>query len=158
MKKLVAVAGIVVLVVVVAFYVITLLGNTETALDLNVGGSTCTIVTNAAQKDVSVKKNKKITWNVKNSCPSAQTVMLGNFRTVQASARTTCTEPTEGGAAWPFKDQDQDQSHRSVTVQAGQTDGIVLKEAKNAGGTALTYYFDICLAGVKSDPRLVIEP
>jgi hypothetical protein len=155
MKPLAVVAGVVV-VIIVGVYVATIIGNTDTALDLNVTGGACAIVTDAAAKNVSVKKNKKVTWAVKNACPAAQTVMLGNFRTVEASTRTTCTDPTEGGAAWPFKDQDQ--NNRSVTVQARQTGGIVLKEAKNAGGTALTYYFDICLGGVKKDPRLVIEP
>jgi hypothetical protein len=156
MKKLAVVAGIAVVIIVAAFYVLTQLGNTDTSLDLNVSGGACAIVTNAADKDVHVQKNKKVTWTVKNACPAAQDVMLGNFRTVQTSTRTTCTDATEGGAAWPFKDQDQ--NNRSVTVQAGQSGDIVLKEAKNAGGAALTYYFDICLGGVKKDPRLVIEP
>jgi hypothetical protein len=156
MKALAVVAGVVVVIVIAAFVVMTLLGNTDTTLDLNVSGSACAIVTNTADKDVSVQKNKKITWAVKNACPADQTVMLGNFRTVQASTRTTCTDATEGGAAWPFKDDDQ--NNRSVTVSSGQSGEIVLKEAKNAGSSPLTYYFDICLAGVKSDPRLVIEP
>jgi hypothetical protein len=156
MNKFAVVAGIVVAVVVATYLVLTQLGNTDTTLALNVSGSACAIVTNTADKDVSVQKNKKITWTVTNACPGAQTVMLGNFRTVQASTRTTCTDPTEGVAEWPFKDQDQ--NNRSVTVQAAQSGEIVLKEAKNAGSAPLTYYFDICLGGVKSDPRLVIEP
>lgn len=156
MKKLAVVTTIVVVVAVGVYLIVTLTGNTDKTLDLAVSGTACAIATNAADKDVQVTKNKKVTWTVKNACPSAQTVMLGNFRTVQASTRTTCTDPTEGGAAWPFKDQDQ--NNRSVTVSASATGEIVLKEAKNGGTTALTYYFDICLAGVKVDPRLVIDP
>jgi len=155
MKALAVVAGIIVVIAIVAFYVMTR-GDIKTALDLNVTGTTCTIVTTATAKDVSVKKNNKVTWIVTNACPAAQTVMLGNFRSVQASTRPTCADPTEGGAAWPFKDQDQ--NNRSVTVAPGQSGNIVLKEAKNAGSTALTYFFDVCVGGVKMDPRLVIEP
>lgn len=156
MKKLAVVTGVIVVVVVGAYLVVTLTGNTEESLDLTVSGTSCTIGTSATDKDVHVTKNKKVTWTVKNSCPSAQTVMLGNFRTSETSTQTTCTEPTEGGADWPFKDEDK--KKRDVTVEAGNTGPITLKEAKNAGSTALTYYFDICVGGVKKDPRLVIEP
>ena len=156
MKALAVAAGVVVVIFIAAFLVMQFVGNTDTALDLNVSGSACAIVTTAADKNVSVQKNKKITWAVKNACPAAQTVQLGNFRTAQTSANGTCADPTEGGAAWPFKAGDE--NNRSVTVPAGQSGEIVLKEAKNAGSSPLTYYFDICLAGVKGDPRLVIEP
>lgn len=157
MKQLAVVGGIVVVIIIAVLVVPPLLGNTDTSLDLNVAGGACTIVTSPTAKDVSVKKNKKVTWAVKNACPSAQTVTLGNFRTVQFSSRTSCAEAIEG-SPWPFKDQDSDQNRRSVTVEAGRTSDIVLKEAKNAGGAQLTYYFDVCVGGVKKDPRLVIEP
>ena len=156
MKKLAVVTGILVVVAVGVYLVVALTGNTDKTLDLTGSGSACTIGTSAADKDVEVTKNKKVTWTVKNACASAQTVTLGNFRTVQTSTQAACTNPTEGGAAWPFKDQDQ--NNRSVTVQPGSTGDIVLKEAKNQSGAALTYYFDICVGGVKKDPRLVIEP
>ena len=45
-----------------------------------------------------------------------------------------------------------------MTVPSGGSGDIVLKEAKNAGSTKITYYFDICVGGVKKDPELVIEP
>ena len=156
MKKIAVVTGILVVVAVGVYLVVALTGNTDKTLDLTGSGSACTIGTSAADKDVQVKKNKKVTWAVKNACAAAQTVTLGNFRTVQVSTQPTCTSPTEGGAAWPFKDQDQ--NNRSVTVPAGSTGEIVLKEAKNAGTTSVTYYFDICLGSVKADPRLVIDP
>lgn len=156
MKTYAIVGGILVVVVVGAFVAFKLLGNTETGLELNVVGGACTIVTPIADKDVSVQKNKKVTWHVTNDCPASQTVMLGNFRTVPASSATDCTNATEGGATWPFKDQDQ--GNRSVTVGTGNTDDIELKEAKNAGSSQLTYYFDVCVGGVKKDPRLVIDP
>jgi len=155
MNRVAVVTGIIVVVIVGAYLIVTLTGNTEEALELNVAGGACTIVTNTTDKDVSVKKNKKVTWAVKNSCTTEQTVMLGNFRTVQTSTRTTCTDPTEN-TSWPFKEEDQ--NNRSVTVPSGDTKDIVLKEAKNASEAALTYYFDICVGGVKKDPRLVIEP
>src|SRR5207249_9452096 len=138
-----------------AFYTVFWLGDTKTGLELNVAGGGCTIVTNVAKKDVSVKKNKKITWSVKNACPTSQTVLLGNFRVSPPSTLTVCTGATVGGAAWPFKDQDQ--NNRSVTVPSGGSGDIVLKEAKNAGSTKITYYFDICVGGVKKDPEMVIE-
>lgn len=157
MKKVAIVGGLIIVVALAGtFYVITWLGDTKTALDLNVAGGACTIVTNVIDKDVSVKKNKKITWAVKNACPTSQTLMLGNFRVVQPSTVTDCTKATAGGAAWPFKDDDQ--AHRAVTVASGASGNIVLKDAKNAGGTPITYYFDVCLGGVKKDPQLVIEP
>ena len=156
MKKLAVVTGILVVVAVGVYLVVALTGNTDKTLDLTGSGSACTIGTSAADKDVEVTKNKKVTWTVKNACASAQTVTLGNFRTVQTSTQAACTNPTEGGAAWPFKDQDQ--NSRSVTVPAGSTGEIVLKEAKNNGTTPLEYHFDICLGSAKADPRLVIDP
>ena len=157
MKKVAIVGGLIIVVAVVGtFLVLPLFGDTTTGLELNVAGGACTIVTNVVDKDVSVKKNKKITWTVKNACPTSQTIMLGNFRVLQPSTVTDCANATAGGAAWPFKDDDQ--THRSVTVPSGGSGNIVLKEAKNAGGTPITYYFDVCLGGVKKDPQLVIEP
>ena len=156
MKAFAVAAAVVVVIFVAAFVVMQFVGNTDTALDLNVSGSACVIVTNISDKNVTVKKNKKITWAVKNACPAAQTVQLGNFRTGQTSTNGTCADPTEGGATWPFKAGDE--NNRSVTVPAGQSGEIILREAKNAGSSELTYYFDICLGGVKGDPRLVIEP
>ena len=156
MKRLAVITGIVVVVVVGVYLVVALTGNTDKTLDLTGSGSACTIGTSAEDKNVSVKKNKKVTWTVKNACTAAQTVTLGNFRKGEISTQPACTNPTEGGAAWPFKEQDQ--NNRSVTVPAGSTGEIVLKEAKNAGSTPVTYYFDICLGSVKADPRLVIEP
>jgi hypothetical protein len=161
MKRLAAVAGVVVVIVVVAFYVVTWWGDTETSLALSGTGSACMIVTQTEQKDVKVKRKKKVTWKITNACDTDQTVMLGNFRTVQTSARMTCTEATEN-AEWPFKTQDQDPNQRSKTVNKGTptnpTRGeIVLKDAKDTS-IQLDYFFDICLGGVKKDPRLVIEP
>ena len=156
MKKLAVVTGILVVVAVAVYLVVALTGNTDKTLDLTASGTACTIGTSTGDKDVEVAKNKKVTWTVKNACASAQTVMLGNFRTVPASTQATCANPTEGSATWPFKNGDE--NNRSVTVPAGSTGEIVLKEAKNDGTTKLTYYFDICLGSVKADPRLIIDP
>ena len=162
MKKAAIVVGVVIVVGIVGvlilggFAALPWFGDTSTSLELNVAGGACTIVTNVVDKDVSVKKNKKITWTVKNACPTAQTVMLGNFRVTQPNTLTDCTSATTGGAAWPFRDQDK--NNRSVTVPSGNSGDIVLKDAKNEGSTKITYYFDICVGGSKKDPQLVIDP
>ena len=159
MKNVAIVGGVIVLVLIGVFAAVRFLGkgDTETALELSGTGAACAIVTPAESKNVTVQKNKKVTWHVTNHCDTQQIVTLGNFRTVQAGSATNCTNDTEGGAQWPFKDEDK--GNRSVTVPAttGQGD-IELKEAKNAGSSQLTYYFDICLGAVKKDPRLVIDP
>ena len=159
MKNLAIAGGVIVLVLIGVFVAVKFLaaGDADTALELSGTGAACAIVTPAQSKDVTVQKNKKVTWHVTNHCDTQQTVTLGNFRTVQTGSASNCTNDTEGGADWPFKDQDK--GNRSVTVAATTgKDDIVLKEAKNAGSASVTYYFDICLGLVKKDPRLIIDP
>lgn len=136
---------------------VDIFGNTTTTLDLAMSGSECVITTPLNDKDVTVKKNKKITWKVHNACNSDQYVSVGNFRatTGDPGNNTTCragmVEPF-----WPFKTQDQ--GHRSAFVPRDGSEEIVLKEAKNTTGKQMTYYFDVCVAATKKDPRVVIEP
>lgn len=157
MRKLAIVGGLVVAAILAGtLYVINFWGNTEASLVLDDTSGPCTIVTPVAEKDVAVRRKKKITWTITNNCATPQTVMVGNFRTVMASSATTCTSGTAGGEAWPFKRQDEDEKERSVTVKVDDTGDISLKDAKDTK-VDLTYYFDICVGGTKVDPRLVIE-
>ena len=138
------------------FYTVDIFGNTTTELKLEMSGSACTITTPINDKDVAVKKNKKITWEVENACSTDQFVSVGNVRAkAEPNGVNNCNagvpEPT-----WPFKQQDQ--ARRAVYVPAGKTEKIELKEAKNDSGKQDVYYFDICMGGVKKDPRLVVDP
>lgn len=130
-------------------------GNTESTITLRQpGGGACTIT--GKETEVSVKKNKKITWTVINHCGTAQTVSLGNFRTSAAGTQTNCATATEGGASWPFQGPDA-LATRQVTVNPGDDDNIT-QRAKNLGSSPVEFHFDICLGGTKIDPRLVIDP
>jgi hypothetical protein len=138
------------------FYTVDIFGNTTTELKLEMSGSACAITTPINDKDVTVKKNKKITWEVENACSTDQFVSVGNVRAkAEPNGVNNCNagvpEPT-----WPFKAQDQ--ARRAVYVPAGKTEKIELKEAKNDSGKQDVYYFDICVGGAKKDPRLVVDP
>lgn len=121
-------------------------------------GSPCTITAADKPTTTTVGKTKKVTWHVTNNCTGSQTVMLGNFRAPSGASAANCTEPTQGGASWPFKDQDADASQRTANVPETRTGDITLKEAKNPGTTKLEYDYDVCLGGARKDPRLVIDP
>lgn len=130
-------------------------GNTESTITLRQpSGGACTIT--GKETEVSVKKNKKITWKVVNYCATAQTVSLGNFRITAAGTQTNCTGATEGGATWPFQGPDALAS-RQVTVDPAD-DGDIKQKAKDLGSSPVEFHFDICLGGTKIDPRLVIDP
>lgn len=131
-----------------------LFGNTESMITLRVVNSDCVI---GKETEVTVKKNKKITWRVRNLCAGPQTVTLGNFRTASNSSATNCDQAAQG-PVWPFKDEDQGLAYRRVTVDPGKHDDITLRDAKNTGNTPLLYYFDTCVGSEKQDPRLVIDP
>jgi hypothetical protein len=92
-----------------------------------------------------------VTWAVKNACPAAQTVTLGNFR-----AFSSRHERRAHGRSGAVAVQGSGfESEHAVGDRSGRTDGdIVLKEAKNAGGTQ-RYFFDICVGGVKVDPATI---
>ena len=156
-NKAVIVGGLVLVVAAFTiFYTVDIFGNTTTELKLEMSGSACAITTPINDKDVTVKKNKKITWEVENACSTDQFVSVGNVRAkAEPNGVNNCNagvpEPT-----WPFKTQDQ--ARRAVYVPAGKTEKIELKEAKNDSGKQDVYYFDICVGGVKKDPRLVVDP
>jgi len=101
MNKFLVVGGVVVVVLIVALVLLFKGGNdVDTTLDLNVVGGVCTIVTNAADKDVTVGKNHKVTWTVRNACPADQLVTIGNFRAAPTGSNSDCSAPTEGGGIW----------------------------------------------------------
>jgi len=130
-------------------------GNTESTITLRQpGGGACTIT--GKETEVSVKKDKKITWTVVNHCATAQTVSLGNFRAAAAGTQTNCANATEGGATWPFQGRDAI-ADRQVTVDPAD-DGDIKQKAKNLGSSPVEFHFDICLGGTKVDPRLVVDP
>jgi len=158
MNKFLVVGGVVVVVLIVALVLLFKGGNdVDTTLDLNVVGGVCTIVTNAADKDVTVGKNHKVTWTVRNACPADQLVTVGNFRAAPTGSNSDCSAPTEGGGAYPFKAGEE--ANRSVNAPANTTNRkIEQKEAKDPGTSPATYYFDVCLGTAKKDPKLVIEP
>ena len=155
---MVGVAVLAVAVAGVTYYVVASFSDTTTYLKLEMSGQACAITTPINDKDVTVKKNKKVTWNIQNLCPSDQLVSVGNFRT-QANDPGGVTNCKAGMAesTWPFKPQDQGRRAAYVPKDGG-TDSIVLREAKNDTPDAAVYYFDICLGGVKKDPRLVVDP
>lgn len=131
-------------------------GDADKSLKLEMSGGNCTITTAPADKDVRVGKNKKITWNVQNLCNSPQLVLVGNFRPTQPDGGILDCKAGVIETTWPFKNLDQ--SVRQVFVPASETQSLTLKEAKNDTGNTLTFYFDICMAGKKVDPRLDIDP
>ncbi len=133
-------------------------GNTTTDLKLEMSGNACTITTPINDKDVTVKKNKKITWTVRNACTTDQFVSVGNVRRqAEDPAKVPDCKAGMAESYWPFKAQDQ--ARRSVFVpKDGGVEDIVLKEAKNDTGKPDVYYFDVCTGGAKKDPRLVVDP
>lgn len=155
-QKLAVGVGVVALGAVAAYLLLQGAGDADKTLTLAMNGSTCTITTAPADKDVEVGKNKKITWNVNNTCTANQLVLVGNFRPTQADGGILDCKAGVIESTWPFKNLDQ--SMRQVYVPAGETQAITLKEAKNETGNKLTFYFDICMGGKKVDPRLDIDP
>lgn len=153
------IVGVLVLVVAAftIFYTVDIFGNTTTTLKLEMSGSACAITTPINDKDVAVKKNKKITWKIENACSTDQFVSLGNVRLQPGDNGVTNCKAGMAEQYWPFKAQDQ--ARRSVYVpKDGGSEDIVLKEAKNDSGKQDVYYFDICVGGAKKDPRLVVDP
>jgi hypothetical protein len=138
-----------------------LFGDTETEIVLRDEGAVCILT--GKQTEVEVGKNKRLTWKVKNHCSSQQTVAVGNFRTTATGGNPNCSAATEGGATSPF--QQDDEARRTAvagpgTEQEPNDDEEIQLKVKTRdvlGGSRLRYYFDICLAAAKVDPRLIIE-
>lgn len=124
----------------------------------------CTIT--FKQPSITSHADKWIDFDVISYCDSAQTVMVGNFRTEEnpSGAPTNCTNAMYPAATASIFRQD-DAARRTANLAAaapGETedDDIRLKLKSSTelpGSGTLTYFFDICLNGTKVDPRLVIE-
>ncbi len=151
-------AAFVVAVVVVAAGVSLLrrgYGDVKTNVVLENGKERCEVT---AKSDVTIKKEKKLSWIIDNQCRNKnELVTVGNFRMAKASSATDCLQPTEGsGVTWPFQEHIDDRSKR----QKKDRITLTIKKDSDLPGDRLTYYFDICTgvnAEWKSDPLLVIE-
>lgn len=124
----------------------------------------CTI--SFKQPSITSHADKWIDLDVISYCGSAQTVMVGNFRTDEnpSGLPTNCTNAMYP-ATTPSIFQQDDARRRTANLPAAapgeaEDDNIKLKIKSGTelpGSGTLTYYFDICLNGTKADPRLVIE-
>src|SRR6185436_602416 len=98
----VAVGVAVVAVAAVAVVLVTRGDDANKTLKLEMSGPTCTITTPAADKDVTVGKNKKVTWSVQNLCNSPQLVLVGNFRPTQSDGGVLDCKAGNIESTWPF--------------------------------------------------------
>lgn len=120
---------------------------------IKLGGDPCVVMSKEAE--IHVGKGKKVTWTIDNGCTKAQVVVIGNFRDSSSTTVTNCkaglVEPT-----WPFKDPDE--TRKMAWVAGNGTTNIVLKEAKNDTGNALEFFYDVCVEGKISDPKMIVDP
>lgn len=118
---------------------------------------------NAKEPSVTAHPDKRLDFEVASYCSSAQTVVVGNFRTAESPSADGCDNATYGGAPSVF--QHDDLPRRTAQLGAGSPGHpthakIKLKIKKDAdlpGEGPLTYYFDVCLNGAKADPRLIVQ-
>ena len=109
--------------------------------------------------------DKWLTFKVLNYCESAQTVMVGNFRTAESPSASTCAQAMyPDGTATIFQQDDARRRTAELAAAEGgdpEDDDIRLKLRSGPdlpGSGDLEYYFDVCLNGpVAQDPRLIIE-
>lgn len=129
-------------------------GNTETTVTLWVPGSEGPCKLGKAEY-VRAKKGKRVIWEIENYCPGGpRTVTLGNFRTTSGpSGADTCDD---AGADYPFTSANLQQRTAAVAPDSDGEISLTVKGRGDLGENELTYYFDICLDGVKADPMLEI--
>lgn len=132
-------------------------GDDDKDLTLAMNGATCVVTTTGAAKDFHVGKGHKATYHVKNTCTSDQLLLVGNFRPVEGDGGVVDCKAGTVESTWPFKNA-ADQARRQVYVAAGETQPLILKDAKNDTQTPIRYFFDVCLGGKKVDPRLDVDP
>lgn len=137
--------------------------DTQPTLTLRPNGSVCELT--GKDTEVEVAKGRKVTWTVRNFCPTDQVLTVGNFRVAATSTATDCSASTEN-IAWPFHGNDENKREakpKGMTSGSDpEEDKITLTDAKNASTGVLVYHFDVCLGSTgatkKVDPRLVIDP
>ena len=120
---------------------------------VTLSGDPCAVT--AKEAEVNVGKGKKVTWKFTNDCDKPQVVVIGNFRESQPTSVTNCRAGIIEDI-WPFKDTDE--SLKYAWINSKSTAEVVLKEAKNDRTTKRELYFDICVGGKVSDPKLIVDP
>jgi hypothetical protein len=162
-------AAVMLLVAVVGFG-LDLWGNTSSTITLRPEGQDGACAITGKETEITVGKNKKLTWKVVNHCPRVQTLAVGNFRDpneVSVSVVDQCADPVLGKALSPFR---QDAlADRQVEIPARPPTNprpgekkleLKVKPRNGDGGLPdreLTYIFDICLEGKRVDPRLIVQ-
>jgi hypothetical protein len=160
-------AAVTLLVAVVGFG-LDLWGNTSSTITLRPEGQDGACVITGKETEITVGKNKKLTWKVVNHCPRVQTLAVGNFRDpTEVSVVNDCAAPVLGNVPSPFR---QDAlADRQVEIPARPPTNprpgekkleLKVKPRNGDGGLPdreLTYIFDICLEGRKVDPRLIVQ-
>lgn len=155
------VAGLVLAAIVgVGVFGMNLRGDKETDVTLSAGADDPTVCELGKATQVRVRQGKHLIWKVENYCPSAQTVMVGDFRSTSAAAASGCADP---GAGYPFG-----AGTRSVTLDPAEvrsdgtikpTKGRIKLKANDLpqGENARSYAFNICLGGTPADPWVIVE-
>lgn len=142
---------------------VNLRGDVRTDVTLSTFDGTCTL---GKATLVRAKKGKQVIWRIANYCAdAAKTVTVGNFRrTDGSSGPADCSAP---GADYPFTDASL--AARTGTVDPAEQDddgsydpsdgriALKMKDRGDLGDEELTYHFDICLDGARSDPMLAVE-
>jgi len=143
---------------------VNLFGDTDTTIVVRPDGPNATCIVTGKETEVTVGRNKKINWHVKNFCDASQTLTVGNFRAVGTSGPTDCAAPVAGGATYPFTMDTLAARQSTASAPSGANPGTGKIQLKVNGGVLgagmLKYDFDICLgsgSGVKADPQLIIE-
>lgn len=143
-------------------------GNTRSTITLRPDGPSSSCIVTGKETEITVGKNKKLTWNVVNHCPQIQTVSVGNFRAAtEVSVANDCASPVLGTTPYPFTkdtlaDRQVEIPARPATNPNPGQKKLELKVKPRDGDNGLPdreliYVFDICLEGRKADPRLVVE-
>lgn len=142
-------------------------GNTRSTITLRPQGPNSSCIITGKETEISVGKNKKLTWEVVNHCPTIQTVGVGNLRApTDISIANDCAAAVHGTVVSPFREDTL--ADRQVEVPAKPAldrrpgaKKLELKVKPKNGDNGLpdeelTYIFDICLEGRKADPRLIV--
>ncbi len=140
--------------------------NKKTEVTLSAHGQTGECEVTKAMLIRGVHKGAKLSWEIENYCPEGErTIVVGNFRT--DSAPSTAANCDAAGAAYPFTDGSLNARSRTLRPAETKSNGgikpsdgkieLKVKDRNELGDNELTYHFDICLGGTKTDPTLLVE-